>query len=626
MGFRFTHFKVLTQRLMAVMLAYTIIRLLFFSVHRASFSGSFEEIVIAFLHGLRFDLSAVLYLNLLYILLFLSTSFMRPTRLFSGFMEILFYVVNFAGFLFNIIDIEYFKFQKMRSTLDLFNGENDLTTMLPAYLRDYWWMVIMSIALVFMLRLVYRNTEHSLKYDAGAKGFFKGVSTLLFLGLVVLGARGGLQVKPIRVLSASYYGNAQNSALVLNTPFVMMQSYGQKQLEEKAYLKDDELAQVFNIDRKYRGSFLFEKKNVIIIILESFSNEYIGTFNAKNANCSPFLDSLMGEGMLFTNAYANGKKSNEAMPSVIASIPSLMSESFTNSFYQRNNINTLPKLLKEEGYYSCFYHGGLNGSMSFDIFAKNAGYDSYVGMNEYPNLNDYDGNWGIYDMPFMQFFAESLGSAPKPFFATLFTLSSHPPYQIPAQFENSWPEIEDSKLRAFRYTDEALRAFFKYAQRKNWYTNTLFVILPDHTPDTKNPRYDTRVSFYQIPILFFDPSANLQKRNNNLMQQVDIMPSILDYLHYNKSYKSFGNSCWNWLEGSNPKTVNSRDGMFQCIDSAYVLQYAEDKPIALYNYKSDPYLRADLLEIELEKRKELQNYLEAYIQTYNYTLIHNTYQ
>lgn len=624
MSYKFAHFRLIIKNIAILLVFYTLIRLFFLVYNFETFANSsFGDLLIAFLHGIRFDLSAVIYINLLWIIIYIPVIYNYDNKKYLIFTQWVFYLSNFAAILFNIIDVEYFRFQKMRSGAQMFSGENDIIKLLPSYFRDYWWIFILSVFTVYLISKFHKKAQLVLKKEYKRFVALKTISLIMFFAMLIIAARGGMQTKPIQTISASYYGDAQNAALVLNTPFTILQSIGKKKLEIKNYFTDDELNKLFSLNKNYTSSTLFTPKNVVIIILESFSNEYIGKLN-NSTSYSPFLDSIMNEGFLYNNAFANGKKSNEAMPSIIASIPSLMDEAYTGSIYQNNAINTLPTLLKNKGYSSAFFHGGFNGSMNFDAFAKKAGYNQYYGMNEYDNTTDYDGNWGIYDHKFMQFFAEKLNSTPKPFLATFFSLSSHMPYSIPAEFTERFKEVESPKLRSYLYADYSLRMFFEYAKTKMWYTNTLFVILPDHTPDADNIYYDTKVSYYKIPILFYDPTFNWKGESNTIADQVDVMPTILDYLHYDQSFNAFGKSLLS-EKNNNAMTVNYRDGIYQCIDSNYVLQYSNEQVLAFYKYSDDWYLKNNLNEETNNRKQEMLNYLKAYIQKFNVTLIDNKY-
>ncbi len=136
----------------------------------------------------------------------------------------------------------------------------------------------------------------------------------------------------------------------------------------------------------------------------------------------------MQQGLTFTNAFANGKRSIEALPSILSSLPAIMDNAFVTSLYSSNPIESLAAILKNKGYQTSFFHGGKNGTMGFDNFTKLVGIDAYFGLNEYPNEEDYDGNWGIYDEPYLQYFCNQISLMKEPFFTSVFTLSSHHPY------------------------------------------------------------------------------------------------------------------------------------------------------------------------------------------------------
>ena len=160
------------------------------------------------------------------------------------------------------------------------------------------------------------------------------------------------------------------------------------------------------------------KKNVFVIILESFSSEHIGALTHqignKNTDFTPFLDSLAEKSLVF-EGFANGKRSIEGIPAILASLPTWMTEDFITSQYSSNKFNSLASILKAEGYNTSFFHGGKNGTMGFDAFSKSAGFEFYYGKNEYPDQSDFDGSWGISDEPYLQYIAKTLNTTPEPF-------------------------------------------------------------------------------------------------------------------------------------------------------------------------------------------------------------------
>ena len=150
-----------------------------------------------------------------------------------------------------------------------------------------------------------------------------------------------------------------------------------------------------------------QKKNVVIIILESFSKEYVGYYN-NGSGYTTFLDSIIPHSLVMENGYANGIKSIEALPAITSSVPTLMNEPFITSSYATNSYYSIASLLKKEGYSTSFFHGGTRGTMGFYQFSKKAGFDKYFGLEEYGKEKDNDGVWGIYDGPFFKYFSDYL--------------------------------------------------------------------------------------------------------------------------------------------------------------------------------------------------------------------------
>jgi phosphoglycerol transferase MdoB-like AlkP superfamily enzyme len=369
----------------------------------------------------------------------------------------------------------------------------------------------------------------------------------------------------------------------------------------------------------------FVKDNVLIIILESFGREYIGSLSnnldgGTYKGYTPFVDSLINQSLTFEVSLSNGKKSIDAMPSILASLPSLETP-YIISHYANNQVNGLASLLKRKGYYTAFFHGAPNGSMGFDSFARMTGFDDYFGLNQYPDKNDFDGMWGVWDEPFFKFFAKELNSFPQPFLASIFSVSSHHPFEVPEKYKGKFKKGPAPILEVVGYTDYALKEFFNEIDSEPWFKNTLFVITADHTNESIHKEFQNNFGSYCIPVVFYKPGSDLKGVKNKIAQQIDIMPTVLNYLNYDEEYIAFGNDL---LDDSYESfAYNTSGSAYQLYMKDHILEMIENKPVGLYNYKTDKYLENNVMENEPELTRQMEEKLKAIIQSYNSRLVDN---
>lgn len=615
----FTHIRILLQRLGIVLLMFTIGRVLFYLMNMSYFEGAG---FVPFLGGIRFDLAAIFMMNVPLILLWVLPLNVHHLKWHKVISKILFHVVNGACFLLNTADIAYYRFAFKRSTMDLFRvmggGEEDLGNVIPQMVGEFWYLLAITAAMIALAEFLYRRTHSEVPYIKNAMGYLKRVGVMTgFIAVSVIIARGGFQLRPITIINASAYASANHIPLVLNTPFTLIKTYGKVSLPLVDHYHEDELVSIF--DPIHEGSSEpFQAKNVAIIVLESFSSEYMNCISGEKTY-TPFLDSLAQHSVVFTNAFANSKKSIEAIPAILSGIPSLMNDPLITSPYSGNEYVSMAGLLKPYGYSSSFYHGATNGSMSLDQYAKLTGFDAYYGMTEYDNMDDHDGVWGIFDEEFLAYWAKGLAVQREPFLSVFFTISSHHPYTVPERYAGQFPEGPFPNLPAVGYTDFALSTFFEQVKSEPWYENTIFVIVADHTNGANSVEYRTSLGTFSIPLLIFEPGGP-PASDGSIAQQVDVLPTVLGKLNFPDRYLSFGNDL---MRSDRHYVMTYLNDVYQVISNDRVLQFDGTNPIALYAYKEDPLLREDLLEAESDRVSEMTEFAMAYIQQFNNRMIEN---
>jgi phosphoglycerol transferase MdoB-like AlkP superfamily enzyme len=632
------YYKVFLIRLYLALLFLTFGRvLLFIFDHQYFHDVTFSEFISIVFYGLRFDISTCVFFYSPFILLSILPFPFRSNPFYQNLLFIAFAISTVLTLAGNLLDCAYFPFTLARTTADLFNVlglGDDAMTLLPAYLRDFWYFFLILIVLIFLELFLYSRAKLTIseKKVSGKKNHFlpylkKSIISLIIAVLCIIGVRGGLQLRPISIMTAGEYTSAKNVALVLNTPFTILKTIGKSGVKNIEYFDKNALDKIFSPVQNY---FKKEKptkvNNVVVIILESFSKEYIGAFNrnldnGKYKGYTPFLDSLMKESLVFTNAFANGKRSIEAIPAALAGIPSIMNDAYITSMYSGNNINSLASVLKKKKYSSAFFHGGTNGSMGFDGFAKIAGFDKYYGRSEYNNEKDYDGKWGIFDEPYLQYIAGVLDKTVKPFVAGMFTLSSHHPYKVPDKYVNIFPKGKLPIHQSIYYSDYSLRKFFKTLSQKSWFDSTLFVITADHTSESIYPQYETRSGMYAVPIIFYQHNSNLKGISKTVTEQSDIMPSIMDYLNIDASFVAFGESA---LDSSNNHfAINFVNETYQLMYKNFAMVFDGTKGISLYDMAKDSLQKHNILESSPIVRNELERKVKAIVQSYNQRLMKN---
>ena len=626
--------------------AYTVCRLAFLAENWNMFSDnmtwdSFAEIMKG---GLVFDTSAILYTNALYALMMLLPLHLKETKAWQKAAKWVFLTVNAIMMAANLMDCVYFQYTGRRTTATVFSefsNESNIGSVMGIEVLRHWYLVVLFLLLTWGLWRLYRSAGSRDVRPYVPYYLCQALCLAVFVPLCIAGMRGGFTtaVRPITISNANQYVDRPIEAgIVLNTPFSIIRTYGKKIFVTPDYIPVAELDAIYSPLHLPQGTgtqgdgsdstaFVPQPgKNIVILIVESFGREYIGACNkwlegGKYKGYTPFVDSLMQHSATFLYSYCNGRKSIDAMPSILSGIPMFV-EPFFLTPASMNDVTSIAGELKDKGYYSAFFHGAENGSMGFQAYARTSGFDDYFGRTEYNadkrfgGDNDYDGLWAIWDEPFLQFFATKMSEFRQPFVSAVFTASSHHPYKVPEKYQNVFKEEGIVIHKCIRYTDNALRLFFEKARKQPWYDNTLFVITSDHTNLSDHEYYQTDLGGFCSPIIFFDPKGDMKPGvRNAIAQQIDIMPTVLGYLGYDRPYIAFGS---NLLATPDEKTwaVNYLGGIYQYVEGDYLLQFDGNKTKALYRFRTDLLLKDNVAEKEPEVVKRLERRLKAIIQSY----------
>ena len=611
------------KRLALIFCIFTVTRLVFLLIN-LSYFPDFELAVL--FQGLRFDLVAIVYLFMPFLLLHLIPVKNNAAPWRTLLLSVFFQIGLHLSLLANYIDTIYFNFTFKRSTADVFllaGTGNDVLRLIPQFLKDFWYMIIVYLVSVFLFTKFYcKIKERSLIFTLTPLNWvFKSAGLLIGLSFFIIGARGGLQLRPLNMADTSKYASGSNTAVLVNTPFSILLTLQNPGVEKISYFKSTQLEKLYTPIQKINGSGYFTGRNVVVLILESFGEEYVGFLSGKKTY-TPFLDSLFNKSYVFKNNRANGLKSIEALPSILSGLPSLNNTPFILSPYSSNQIESLPNRLKEKGYISSFFHAGETGTMGFDAFCKSVGIDDYYGLEDYPDRKkDFDGNWGIYDEHYLQYFAQKLNSFKQPFFSSVFTLSSHHPYSIPIKYEGVFDQGNLNVHETIGYTDMALRKFFLKVKNESWFKNTIFILTADHPAQSEFLFYKKDNGRFKVPLAFYVPNSTLRGESDKLAKQADIPSTVLGMIGDTNEVLNFGNDLFSSNEGI---VLNYKNSNYIIRNQSNVLVFNGRSAIGYYA-EEDSLWQTNLMDSVVSDAAYLKllNKGKAYLQQYNNRLINN---
>ncbi len=611
--------RLLLQTLL-LLTVYEAVRVLFWLINRAQFDDSSHQLLLqAFFHGARYDLAAIVLTNAALFLFYLLPCPQRwfrwqelSTALGSGLINGFFLAVN-------IVDVEYYRFTGKRFTRDSFRIAQDILSQIVQLAVYYWYYTLLILLIAAGIGYL---TAKILRRTSRDKPWSHAVGAVIILALLSLAGRGGWQTKPL-IPAQAYAGDTGSlGILILNSSFTLLKSSDKALLQSYNWMTDEEARRIL-LNNGQGSSIALQKRprNIVLMILESFGKEYVFPPNGQ-PSFTPFLQSLALKGSYFPNAFANGRRSIDALPAILAGIPAWMEAPFITSPYQTNRVQGYPSILKEQGMRTQFFHGGDNGTMFFDVMADRFGFEQYVGAREYPASNDHDGRWGIFDEPFLQYVVKRLGEDGRAFFASIFTLSSHHPYTIPLAYKDRFPKGQLEIHESLGYADLSLQKFYASAQKQSWFQDTLFVFTADHTQKTQFPEYETVLGHYRVPLLFIMNDQPLPFLGREMpVQHLDIMPTVLDALGVEPtSHSRFGSSLLK--NTSRPGIILYDLPRYLLVGESKLLSWnLETNRMGIYDWQKDVLLKSERSFTEMNDPQ--LKYIQAHAQCFNNGMVQN---
>ena len=628
MNYRIQEIKVLSYRILLVFLFYTSFRLLFIYFNNDILKlTSFGNILELCYYGLRFDSAAIVYSNLIFLLLSILPFSQITSNGYQKFLFGVYFIFNGIGMMINFIDLEYYRFnlnRMMSSVFEVVKFETNKTTLFFHFLYTHFHLLLIYMFLfilwVWLYNKIVIDPNKIVKirnYIISSVLFFLTVSTL-----AVMGVRGGdlkKSTRPITLIDAmDHVDNPLHADVVLNSLFTIIRTLNQEDFKIRDQFNEDELTEVLNPIKSYNRDW-DTKPNVVIFILESMGREYWGSMNQKTQipdyiSYTPFLDSLAQHSLIYPNAFATSRKSIHGMPSVLAGIPSFKL-SYASSSYAKQKIQSVVSLANELDYETSFFHGAANGSMGFQGFSNTLGFDEYYGRNEFNDDSEFDGYWGIWDEPFLQFMSSELDKKKRPFLSTVFTVSSHEPYIIPKKYMSKFEVGNIQMHQCVRYTDFALRRFFEKSKNSSWFKNTIFIFTADHGNQTFYPFYEKTINRFANPLMIYQTESALIGVDERLTSHMDIYPTIADLMGYQKPFRSWGMSLMNAPSDASFVMNFFGGGSYFIMDDEYICVHNGKKATGFY-LAEDKNLEKNLISKRNKSMDALEKKGSMFLQDY----------
>ncbi len=342
------------------------------------------------------------------------------------------------------------------------------------------------------------------------------------------------------------------------------------------YLSSDFLQPVYQVTAKGEE----KKLNVMFVTVESLSGEYMSYIKEPDEYETPFLDSIAEQSLFFTNMYANGTRTVRGLEALNLSIPPTPGASIVRR-PDNDNLYSLGMLFKSKGYQNKFIYGGYGYFDNMNTFFAGNGYEIIDRSTLAANEITFANVWGTCDEDAFRRAvkeADKSFSEGKPFLNFIMTTSNHRPYTFP----KIGIPLPDNRRGGVRYTDYALQQLFKMASSKPWYNNTIFIIVADHNGSSAG-KTEIPVLKYQIPCIIFCPQMIHPEKVDKLCSQVDVAPTLAALLNWSYTTTFFGKD----IISMKPEEERAFVGTYEKLgymENNQILILAPQKKISQYSY------------------------------------------
>lgn len=522
---------------------------------------SILDIAQSFLYGMRFDLSITALFYAPFLLTLLVSLFVTGKPTFYRLILVMAYFPLASLWLLSLVSIAYFGEvnRHLGAEILLLTGDWGFVSDLLKSSRVWWFLggafFVLSLAFIWHRYVVMPAGLTDLSGGKLKKLFVFFLSSLLAF-LFIRGFE--VQSRPLSVADAYVFGNEMQAALVMNGSFSIFHN-SRRYLKDSAkpigYFSEQEVDQYkanseFNFYRSIPNLYAENqaKRNVVVILLESWSYEYIDGLSGSNFGATPFVDSLIKKSSVWTNAFAAGQRSIEGIQAVLTSVPLIEGRQTIGFGLEQNRITNVAQEANRHGYRTLFMQTSKARSFHVDAIAGLLGFSEYYSMEDYPLILDYKNSESSFgwDYDGLMYLADRLnqeGSSEKPYFSFFFTETTHEPFPDPGKQFHIYPHDDNWQnryLNTLKYSDWAIQQFMERLSLREDYNETTFIFLADHVlRASMGDRHKT----FHIPLIIYTPDGSVPAQvHQEFVSQYDILPTLDAMLGLNNKISTFGHS------------------------------------------------------------------------------------
>ncbi|MDR3246454.1 MAG: sulfatase-like hydrolase/transferase [Prevotellaceae bacterium] len=531
------------------MFFFEIIRLMFLCYnYELSFSMNIVEWGRVALYGAWMDASMSGYLSAGAAVLLAVTSF-SGRKTVSRTLSVYTFILMFIFGIMTVGDMELYKFWGFRldGTPLMYLVNTPKEAFASTGLLKIAFLLTLFVIAIYLLWKVYCLAVRAKLTERLPKAGWTGIPVFLLVGiLMIFPIRGSLGVAPMNAgfvyhHLTNVFANHASVNVVWNAMKSLMESdkitgYRFMEREKAEALFSERYPAQENTRLLLNG----QRPNVIVVMLESFSNRLIAPLGGK-PDATPYLNRLCKESVVFSNIYSAGDRTDKGLLAVLSGYPAHPVARVINFPQKTRRLPFLNKDLKQAGYFTEHISGFDNKFANIRSYLSNAGYDRITDRDEFPSDIYRKTKWGVPDHYVFEKLLERCNDSQQPFFKSLITLSSHEPFDVPAPTVFEGTDDESRFINAACYTDRSLGAFIEAAKKTDWWANTLIVITADHGvvwPGNIAP-YDPEK--FHIPMIWTGGALAVSDTViTTVASQTDIARSILCQLGIRNGDYRFG--------------------------------------------------------------------------------------